>query len=183
MSPVPPAGDDPVRTGLLWIAEDFRRIVGSATPAELAAPSRGTRWTNRQLLFHLVLGQNIARVSIPLFGGFSRLPPGASRAWSAMLEAFTRPYDWVNWFGSVAGARALSTAAMERMMQRSTRAILAWYDRADAGDLARGMSVPPSWDPYFSAWMNRADMLSWAPKHYRHHRAQLTLSSLPDLPG
>jgi hypothetical protein len=169
-----------VREGLLWIAEDFGRIVSTVRPAELDGPTLGTRWTNHQLLFHMVLGQNIALTSIPLFGAFSRLPPGASRAWSAVLEAGSGPYDWVNWAGAVAGARLMGTGAMARMMDRTTRTILGWYDRAGAEDLARGMSVPPSWDPYFSEWMDRRDILEWAPKHYRHHRAQLTLGTLPD---
>ncbi|MGT2460826.1 DinB family protein [Sinomonas atrocyanea] len=177
--PGPGPSADTVREGLLWIAEDFGLIVSTAQASELGAPTRGTRWTNRQLLFHMVLGQNIVLTSIPLFGAFSRLPPGASRVWSAVLEACTGPYDWVNWAGAVAGARVLGVDAMGRMMDRTTGAILHWYDRADPEDLARGMSVPPSWDPYFSDWMDRRAILKWAPKHYRHHRAQLTLSTLP----
>ncbi|BCT75153.1 hypothetical protein SCMU_09950 [Sinomonas cyclohexanicum] len=169
-----------MRRDLLWIAEDFGLIVGTVQASELGAPTRGTRWTNRQLLFHMVLGQNIALTSIPLFGAFSRLPPAASRAWSAALEACTGPYDWVNWAGAVAGARVLGVGAMGRMMDRTTRVIVNWYDRAGPGALARGMSVPPSWDPYFSDWMDRRGILEWAPKHYRHHRGQLTLSTLPD---
>ena len=88
---------DPLRRQLLWVAEDFRQIIDTAPARELDAPTRGTRWTNRQLLFHMVLGQNIALTSIPLIGAFSRLPPGASREWSRRLQAFTGPYNWVNW--------------------------------------------------------------------------------------
>jgi hypothetical protein len=176
----PGGAGESVREGLLWVAEDVGRIVGTVRVSELGAPTRGTRWTNRQLLFHMVLGQNIARTSIPLFGAFSRLPPGASRVWSAGLEAFTGPYNWVNWAGAVVGARVMGVGSMGRMMDRTTRAIVRWYDRAGAEDLGRGMSVPPSWDPYFSDWMDRRDILEWAPEHYRHHRAQLTLSTLPD---
>jgi hypothetical protein len=40
------------------------------------------------------------------------------------------------------------------------------------------MTVPESWDPYFLPWMSRSDVLDWAPKHYRRHRAQLTLEGL-----
>jgi hypothetical protein len=176
--PGPDSTGDPVRQGLLWIDEDFRRIIGTVRAAELGAPTRGTRWTNRQLLFHMVLGQNIALSSIPLFGAFSHLPPNASRAWSALLEACARPYNWVNWAGAVAGARVMDAGSMERMMNRTTRMILRWYDRASPEDLGRGMSVPPSWDPYFAEWMDRRDILEWAPRHYRHHRAQLTLTNV-----
>ena len=63
-------------------------------------------------------------------------------------------------------------------MARDTKWLVGWADGATEAELARGMSVPPSWDPYFSAWMTREDLLEWAPKHYRHHRAQLTLSNV-----
>ena len=43
------------------------------------------------------------------------------------------------------------------------------------------MTIPPSWDPYFSSWMDRAELMAWAPTHYRHHRRQLTLTTLPPL--
>ena len=63
-------------------------------------------------------------------------------------------------------------------MRRDTTWLLRWAEAASAQDLARGMSVPTSWDPYFLPWMNRTDLLNWAPKHYRHHRAQLTLTHI-----
>ena len=171
--------EDPVKADLLWIAEDFRNIVSSALDDELDLPSIGTCWTNRQLLFHMALGQNIALAGIPLLGLFSRLPPSASRNWSKLLDACARPYNWVNWAGSAAGGRVLKPQAMTGMMDRTTRIIVAWYSHADSKALDRGMTMPVRWDPYFLPWMSRRDILEWAPKHYRHHRAQLSLTTLP----
>lgn len=169
------AREDPIRKDLMWIAEDFSRILAAAEPDGLDAATDGTRWTNRQLLFHMLLGQEITRTFIPMIGGFSRLPPSASKVWSAVLGSVSGPYNWVNWAGAVAGARVLSLGRMRRMMDTATSRIVAWYDHADDRGLSRGMSVPPSWDPYFLPWMDRRDLLGWAPKHYRHHRRQLTL--------
>ena len=70
---------DAVRDDLAWVAADFAALLGSAQADELDAPSVGTRWTNRQLLFHMLLGQRITRMVIVVMGGFSRLPPGASK--------------------------------------------------------------------------------------------------------
>lgn len=173
---------DPVKADLLWIAEDFRNIVSSARSGELDMPSNGTRWTNRQLLFHMALGQNIALAGIPLLGLFSRLPPPASRYWSKLLDSCARPYNWVNWAGSAAGGQVLKPERMRGMMDRTTRITVAWYDHADNKALGRGMTMPICWDPYFLPWMSRRDILEWAPKHYRHHRAQLSLTTLPSLP-
>ncbi|MCT9624804.1 DinB family protein [Pseudarthrobacter equi] len=170
---------DPVRAELLWIAADFSKIVHTASALELGWPSNGTRWTNRQLLFHMALGQNITLSAIPLFGLFSRLPPAASRNWSHLLDSCAGPYNWINWAGSAAAGRVLPPQVMLRMMTKTTRTIVNWYDAANGEALVRGMTMPASWDPYFTDWMSRRDVLKWAPKHYRHHRAQLTLTSLP----
>ena len=166
------------RAGLEWILTDFDRLVARADADQLDAPSNGTRWTNRQLLFHMWFGQRIARTFIPLIGGFSRLPPAASRTWSRILTAATRPYDWINYAASAAGGRVVRPGTIRKWMRRDTAWLLRWAEAASAVDLARGMSVPTSWDPYFLPWMNRADLLNWAPKHYRHHRAQLTLTHI-----
>jgi hypothetical protein len=165
------------RAALEWIRDDYRRMIGAASSPELDALSDGTRWTNRELLFHMWFGQRIARAMVPVMGGFSHLSPAASRAYAALLTAATRPYEWVNYAGSVGGASFAGLDRAQRWMVSDTDWLIRWGDRATAADLARGMSVPPGWDPYFAEWMSRADLLAWAPKHYRHHRAQLTLSA------
>jgi hypothetical protein len=43
-----------------------------------------------------------------------------------------------------------------RMMDRTTRTIVDWYDRAGAETLNRDMTMPTSWDPYFQPWMTAA---------------------------
>ncbi len=170
---------DTVRDELEWIGRDYRAIVRSARPEELDLPTTGTRWTNRQLLFHMLLGQIVTRAVIVVMGAFSRLPPGASRGWAAGMSAATPAYNWLNWLGSVIGGRLFTLTRMGRRMEIVTRNVLRFYDHAVPADLGRGMTVPPSWDPYFSSWMDRSALLAWAPMHYRHHRRQLTLTTLP----
>jgi len=40
---------------------DFHVLVAGATPADLRRRTNGTRWTNRQLLWHMVFGYLIVR--------------------------------------------------------------------------------------------------------------------------
>lgn len=158
-----------------WVRNDFDHLVVDEVHDLLDEPTVGTKWTNRELLFHMWFGQRLTRVLIPVIGAFSRLPPGASRGWSRLLTAATKPYEWINYAASAGGGRTLPLSTTRVLMARDTEWLLRWGDQASAADLERGMSVPQSWDPYFLPWMSRADMLDWAPKHYRHHRAQLTL--------
>jgi hypothetical protein len=57
---MPPAPDPPaaldraaLRAEMEQARHDFRQPIGDAIPAELRQPSDGTKWTNRQLLFHM----------------------------------------------------------------------------------------------------------------------------------
>jgi len=64
------AGDPAYRQGVVESMErdraTFRRLVSEATPSMLRRPSDGTRWDNRELLFHMFLGYQVVRTLLPL---------------------------------------------------------------------------------------------------------------------
>lgn len=165
------------------MCDDYCAIAAVADRRGLAAPSRGTRWTNGQLLFHMWFGQRIARVFIPVFGLLGRLPRPVSTGYARLLSTLTRPYHWINFIAPVGGARLVSPARAARWMQADTRRLLRWAGSATEEQLALSAPVPVEWDPYFLPEMSRQDVLDWAARHYRHHRAQLDLPTLPDLPS
>jgi hypothetical protein len=96
--------------------QDFRRLVDEATTAELRRSSNGTRWTNDQLLFHMLFGYLVVRSLLWLVRGFSMLPEQYSRRFARVLDATTRPFHLINYLGSVGGARVLGHGGMERVM-------------------------------------------------------------------
>ena len=50
-------------------------------------PTRGTRWTNEQLLFHMVFGYMIVLRLLILVKLFSRLPDRVGRVFAGLLDA------------------------------------------------------------------------------------------------
>ena len=92
-----------IRTEMDRVRADFRELVDTATVRELRRPSDGTKWTNEQLLFHMVFGYLLVRNLLVLVRGFSQLPDGASRRFAATLNAGTRPFHTVNYVGSLGG--------------------------------------------------------------------------------
>jgi hypothetical protein len=60
----------------------FHCLLDSATVAELSRPSKGTKWTNGQLLFHMLFGYLIVVRLMVLVRIFGRLPDGVSRAFA-----------------------------------------------------------------------------------------------------
>ncbi len=163
-----------IRTEMDRVRADFSELVDSATVRELRAPTDGTKWTNEQLLFHMVFGYLLVR-NLVLVTGFSQLPDGASRRFAATLNAATRPFDTVNYIGSLGGIRLLGYPRTERLMDRTIGALQASLDHASDAELRRSMHFPVGWDPYFEDVMTICDVYHYPTQHYDHHRRQLTL--------
>jgi hypothetical protein len=155
----------------------FHQLLDSATTEDLRRASNGTRWTNQQLLFHMLFGYLIVRALLVLVRVFGRLPAGVSRAYARLLNAATAPFDLVNYLGSCGGARVFGTA---RMGAQCDRVIAALHRRLDAetdADLRRGMHYPTRWDPFFTDFMTLADIYHFPTQHFAFHQRQLTLDS------
>jgi len=84
----------------------FRQLLTDASSASLQRRSNGTRWTNRQLLFHMLFGYLIVRTLLPLVRAFGRRPDGWSRRFATALNAGRRPFHVINYVGSVGAARS-----------------------------------------------------------------------------
>jgi hypothetical protein len=156
---------------------DFHHLVDTATTAELRQPSNGTKWTNEQLLFHMLFGYLVVRALLVIVRLFAHAPRGVSRRFAATLNSATRPFHWVNYVGSLGGARVLGHSGMEKVFDRVVAGLSASLIKASEPDLNRGMHFPVGWDPYFQDYMTVADVYHYATQHYDHHRRQLTLTA------
>jgi len=164
--------------------DDFHTLLDGASSAELRGPTNGTRWTNEQLLFHMLFGYLLVRNLLPLVKAFARLPRSWSRGFAATLNAATRPFHVINYVGSLGGARLLGHARMERLLDRVVDSLIRSLSQASEAQLDRGMHFPVGWDPYFLDFMTLRDVYHYPTQHYRHHRNQLTLSNAaPTPPG
>ena len=153
----------------------FRRLAEDANPKDLARRSDGTRWTNQQLLFHMLLGYLIMRPLIVLAGMFARLPPTASREFERLLNAGTRPFHWINYLGSCAGAKVFPARRMPRRMDQVTMALEQRLRAETSARLRSGMPYPVRWDPFFKEFMTLADLYHYPTQHFNFHQRQLTL--------
>jgi len=161
---------------------DFHQLLDTATSAEFRAPTHGTKWTNEQLLFHMLFGYLLVRNLLPLVKALSRLPPGASRGFAAALNAATKPFHQVNFISSLGGARVLGHERMERLMDHVVASLQRSLSYASEEGLGRGMHFPVGWDPYFTDYMTVKEVYHHATQHYDHHRRQLILASTATAP-
>jgi hypothetical protein len=163
-----------IDTDLERVAIDFHELLDAATVDELRDPTSGTKWTNEQLLFHMLFGFLLVRALVVLIKAFARLPDAVSRAFAAALNAGTRPFHAINYLSALPGPRLLSRRAMGRLMNRTIRHLRAGLGRESDRTLALSMHFPVGWDPYFNDVMSVADVYAYPTQHYDHHRRQLT---------
>ena len=156
----------------------FHRLMEVATEADLRRASVGTRWTNEQLLFHMLFGYLIARALLVLARLFARLPAGASRGSARLADAVTRPFDVVNYYGSCAGARFCGRRRMVATFDRVIASLHRQLAAETEAGLRRGMYYPVRWDPFFKDFMTLAGIYHYPTQHFSFHQQQLTLGGI-----
>jgi hypothetical protein len=153
----------------------FRRLIEEASPDALARSSNGTRWTNQQLLFHMLFGYLITRALIVLAGMFARLPASASRVFAGLLNAAAGPFDRINYLGSRAGASVFPRPRLAGQLDRITMTLERRLRAETSARLGTGMHYPVRWDPFFKDFMTLADIYHFPTQHFDFHQRQLTL--------
>ena len=176
----PPDAAEPVdRSAIVaemdTVRSSFRQLVESADVTGLTRRSSGTRWTNEQLLYHMLFGYMVDRALLVLVKAFGRLPGGASRAFASGLDRASGPFNAINYWGSVAGAKVFNAKRMADKCDRVIGSLQRHLERESDRELRRGMHYPTSWDPFFKPYMTLADVYRYPTQHFTFHRGQLSL--------
>ncbi|WP_280358490.1 DinB family protein [Nocardia otitidiscaviarum] len=158
---------------------DFHRVLATIGEDDWAARSHGTRWTNEQLLFHMLFGYMIVQRLIPLVRVVGRLPAPLRRGFARLLDAATTPFHAINYYGSCCAATYYNRRRMGAKFDRVIDALLRSLARMPEGEFRRGMNYPTRWDPYFHDYMTLADIYRYPGRHYDHHRRQLNIPGAP----
>ena len=139
-------------------------------------PTRGTRWTNEQLLFHMVFGYMVVQRLLVLVRVLGRLPIPISRAFPRALNSATRPFHAINYCGSCAAALVYNRHRMGAKLDRVIASLQRKLDREDDDAFLRGMHYPTRWDPFFNDFMTLEDIYRYPGQHFDFHARQLTIN-------
>jgi hypothetical protein len=153
----------------------FRAFVDQMTREDLARRSNGTRWTNRQLLFHMLFGYMVVSRLMWMVKLFGRLPNRATKPFAALLNLATSPFNFINYVGSVGGGMLYRPGRMVTSMDRLTAKLARRLARESDPSLSRGMYYPTRWDPFFLEYMTVADLYPYPTQHFDFHARQLSL--------
>jgi hypothetical protein len=178
---------DPAREEILAgygrARQELAAWLANASAADLRRRSTGTKWTNEELLFHMVFGYMVVRALLPLVHIVSRLPKPVGRVFAGALNAGTVPFDVVNYWGSRAAALVYDKRRMGRKLERTVTALSRRLQRESTESLARSMPFPHMWDPFFAPVMTVKDVYAYPTKHFDFHGRQLSLNRPDEPPG
>ena len=155
---------------------EFHRLVDAAEPADWGKPTHGTRWTNEQLLFHMVFGYMVVLRLLVLVRVFGRLPERISAQFARMLNATAIPFDVVNYYGSCAAASVYNRRRMGAKLDHVIDKLQRRLARESDDSFRRGMHYPTRWDPFFDDYMTLEDVYRYPGRHFDFHTRQLTLT-------
>jgi len=156
-------------------AAELREWLASASMADLRRRSNGTRWTNEELLFHMVFGYMVVRALLPLVRVVSALPAPVGGAFAKVLNAGTRPFDVVNYWGSRTASLVYNRDRMGRKLERTLSALARRLERETPRSLSRTMPFPDKWDPFFKPRMTIHEVYAYPTQHFDFHAGQLSL--------
>ena len=138
----------------------FHAMVEAASPADLRRGTAGTRWTNGQMLFHMLFGYLIVRRLLVLV---------------RLFDSTTRPFHVVNYLGSCGGALVFRGDRLTAELDRTVAALHRRLERESDQALRSRMHFPTGWDPFFNHTMSLAEVYRYGTQHFEFHRRQLTL--------
>jgi hypothetical protein len=72
---------------------DFHHLIEMADEDDWIKSTKGTRWNNEELLFHMVFGYMVVQRLLLLVRLFDRLPDSVSRGYARMLNRVTPPFE------------------------------------------------------------------------------------------
>lgn len=156
---------------------EFHRLLDATRPDDWTKPTRGTRWNNEQLLFHMVFGFMVVRRLLVLVRVFSRLPDPVSRIFANILDSATKPFHLINYYGSCSAAMVYNRRRMGAKLDRVIASLQRKLARESDADFARGMHYPVRWDPFFEDFMTLEDVYRYPGRHFDFHAHQLTLTA------
>ena len=128
----------------------------------------------------MVFGYMIVQRLLILMKLFSRLPDRVGRVFARLLNAATKPFDVINYYGSCAAALVYNHRRMGAKMDRVIAALQRKLAREPEGAFHRGMQFPTRWDPFFKDYMTLEDVYRYPGQHFDFHKHQLALNSAAD---
>ena len=151
----------------------FHKLLDSLAEEDFQKRSLNPGWTNGEIVSHMTFGFIIANVLLPLARVWGRLPKGSSKWFAWLLNAFTRPFNWINALGARGQGKVFTRNRVGRIFDRAHSSLLRQITSIRDEEWERGMYYPTKWDPNFSEFMTLEKLFYYPIIHYNFHLTQI----------
>ncbi len=155
-----------IRNKYKQVQLSFHNILGDMQRRDFQARSLNPGWTNLEILVHMTFGFVILIALLPLARAWGRLPRSSSKWFAGLLNALTRPFNWINKGGAHFQAKVVSPDRLGRLFDRSISTLMKKSALIHKEEWTRGMYYPNRWDPNFKPFMSIADLFHYPVEHF-----------------
>jgi hypothetical protein len=162
-----------IRAELESSRQAFHALLDSFREEDLRRRSLNPGWTNGEILAHMTFGFLITNALLPMARLWGQLPKGSSRWFARMLNAMTRPFNWINALGARGQGRVFTYRRVGGLFDRAVDSLLKKAAAVPEDEWARGMYYPIRWDSNFSEFMTLEKLFHYPVIHFNFHLGQI----------
>ena len=162
-----------IRAELAATRKVFHALLDSLSESDLGRKSHNPGWSNGEILVHMTFGFIILTALVPLARLWARLPKWTSRPFAWLLNAFTKPFNWINGLGARGQARVFPYTRLGKVYDWVNDRLMKQIDHIQDDEWERGMYYPTRWDPNFDEFMTIRDLFGYPVKHFNFHLDQI----------
>jgi len=151
----------------------FQALLDSLTEQDFQKQSLNPGWTNGEILAHVTFGFIIVNVLLPMARLWGTLPKGSSKWFAWSLNAFTRPFNWINALGARGQGMVFNRRRVGKIYDRAYFSLLKKVDSIPAAEWERGMYYPTKWDANFDEFMTLEKLFHYPVIHLNFHLNQI----------
>jgi hypothetical protein len=163
-----------IRAELESTRSAFHALLASLSEEDFHRQSLNPGWTNGEILAHMTFGFIILKALLPMARVWGRLPRRSSRPFAALLNAATRPFNWINALGARGQGKGFTRERVGRIFDSTISALLRQVDAIKAEEWQRGMYYPTRWDANFSDFMTLEKLFRYPVIHFNFHLGQIS---------
>ena len=155
------------------VHEKFHALLASLSESDWHRQSLNPGWTNAEIMSHILFGFIIVAALLPLSRLWGRFPRGSSRWFAQLLDALTRPFNWINALGARMQATVFLPQRVGPIFDRVHRNLLKQIASIHEEEWQNGMYYPTKWDANFSDFMTLERVCYYPIVHFEFHAAQI----------
>ena len=154
----------------------FHSLLATLSEEDLRRQSLNPGWTNGEILAHMLFGFIVVNALLPMTRMWGRLPKSSSKPFAALLNASTRPFNWVNAWGARMQGKVFTYQRLGKIYDWVYRSLMKQVRSIKAEEWQRGMYYPTRWDSNFSEFMTLEKLFHYPVIHFNFHRGQISPS-------